>query len=55
MSGLSTPATVQRAPVRESNGGSGTVALSILIGGFFYELARGHDGNPYGLILGVAG
>ena len=31
------------------------MALSILIGGFFYELARGHDGNPYGLILGIAG
>ena len=34
---------------------TGTVTLSILIGGFFYELARGNDGNPYGLILGIAG
>ena len=24
---------------------TGTVTLSILIGGFFYELARGHDGT----------
>ncbi len=30
---------------------TGTVTLSVLTGGFFYELARGHDGNPYGLIL----
>lgn len=34
---------------------TGTVTLSILVGGLFWELARGQDGNPYGLILGVAG
>ncbi len=34
---------------------TGTVTLSILTGGFFYELARGQDGNPYGLILAAAG
>ena len=34
---------------------TGTVTLSVLIGGFFYELARGQDGNPYGLVLGIAG
>lgn len=34
---------------------AGTVTLSILIGGLFYELAQGHYGNPYGLILAVAG
>lgn len=38
-----------------ANAIAGTVTLSILVGGFFYELARGHDGSPYGLILGVAG
>jgi hypothetical protein len=34
---------------------TGTVTLSILTGGFFYELAQGHSGNPYGLVLGAAG
>lgn len=34
---------------------TGTVTLTVLIGGLFYELAQGRDGNPYGLILAVAG
>jgi hypothetical protein len=34
---------------------TGTVTLSILTDGFFYELTRGHNGNPYGLVLGAAG
>ena len=34
---------------------TGTVTLSVLIGGLFYELAQGRDGNPYGLILAIAG
>lgn len=34
---------------------AGAVMMSILIGGFFYELSQGRIANPYGMILGIAG
>lgn len=34
---------------------AGAVMMSILIGGFFYELAQGRVANPYGLILAAGG
>ena len=34
---------------------SGSGTLAVLIGGLFYGLAQGRDGNLYGLILSLAG
>ena len=34
---------------------SGMTVISVIIGAFIVELARGHDGNPYGLLGAVAG
>lgn len=34
---------------------AGVVTIVALIGGFLYELARGGDGQPYSLLLAVAG
>jgi drug/metabolite transporter (DMT)-like permease len=34
---------------------AGMVLISVIIGAFLVEVARGHDGNPYGLLGAVAG
>jgi hypothetical protein len=34
---------------------AGMVLILVVIGGFLVEIARGHDGNPYGLLGAVAG
>ena len=34
---------------------AGLVLISVLIGVWCVELARGHDGNPYGQLLAIAG
>jgi hypothetical protein len=34
---------------------SGVVLILAVIGGWLYEIANGHDGNPYGLLGAVAG
>lgn len=34
---------------------AGTIVITVLIGGFLYEMARGQDGNPYSLLAAVAG
>lgn len=34
---------------------TGFVVIAVLIGSFFYEVARGQFGNPYGLILAIGG
>jgi len=33
---------------------AGTIVILILIGGWVVELAQGHDGSPYSLIMGAA-
>jgi len=34
---------------------AGMAVISVIIGAFIVELARGHDGNPYGWLGAVAG
>lgn len=34
---------------------AGTIVITVLIGGFLYEMAQGQDGNPYSLLAAVAG
>lgn len=34
---------------------SGMTVIAVIVGAFVVELARGHDGNPYGLLGAVAG
>ncbi len=34
---------------------AGTVLILVLIGTWMVEVARGHDGNPYGLLSAIAG
>jgi hypothetical protein len=34
---------------------AGMVVISVIIGAFIVELARGHDGNPYGWLGGIGG
>jgi hypothetical protein len=34
---------------------AGMVLIAVIIGAFLVEVARGHDGNPYGLLGAVAG
>ena len=34
---------------------SGMTVTAVILGAFVVELARGHDGNPYGLLGAVAG
>jgi hypothetical protein len=34
---------------------SGVVVISVLIGAWLYDIARGGDGSPYGQLMAVAG
>jgi hypothetical protein len=34
---------------------AGTTVIALIIGAFIVELARGHDGNPYGWLGAIGG
>jgi drug/metabolite transporter (DMT)-like permease len=57
LSGLGGPGRDERWSMIDlrASAASGLVVIGVLIGCWLYELARGHDGSPYGELLAVGG
>jgi hypothetical protein len=57
VSGLSGPGRDERWAMIDIHATAlaGMVLIAVIIGAFLVEVARGHDGNPYGLLGAVAG
>jgi drug/metabolite transporter (DMT)-like permease len=57
LSGLGGPGRDERWSMIDlrASAASGLALIGVLIGCWLYELARGHDGSPYGELLAVGG
>jgi hypothetical protein len=57
ISGLSGPGRDERWAMIDiaATAAAGLFLLTVLVGAWLYEIARGGDGNPYGWLLGVSG